>query len=176
MFRNKVGYGNVVRKANCMVLDGGYMVDSELQVSTGRRQSLHADVLDVENRDVILGMEWLRENKVKIDCVRNHLEFEDGEVWKCDPYPLPTINQKSCHEALFNSKHLIMISNSELHLLGKLTSNDQANRLPSHSNFDHSMIFKTGSKIPNGPLYRLTWEEEEALMRYLDQMTAEGKI
>ena len=38
------------------------------------------------------------------------------------------------------------------------------------------MTFKPGSKIPNGPLYRLTWEEEEALMRYLDQMTAEGKI
>ncbi len=133
-------------------------------------------MLDIRNRDVILGMEWLRENKIKIDCVRNYLEFEYGEVWKCDPHPLPTINQESCHEALFKSKHLIMISNSELPLLGKLTSNDQANRLPSHSNFDHSMTFKPGSKIPNGPLYRLTWEEEEALMRYLDQMTAEGKI
>ena len=101
-------------------------------------------------------MEWLRENKVKIDCVENYLEFEDGEVWKCDPYPLLTINQESYHEALFNSKHLIMISNSELPLLGKLIPNDQANRLPWHSNFDHSMTFKPGSKILNGPLYRLT--------------------
>ena len=69
-----------------------------------------------------------------------------------------------------------MISNDQLPLLEKLTSKEQANRLPSHSSFDHSMIFKPGSKIPNGPLYRLTWEEEEALMRYLDQMTMEGKI
>ncbi len=112
VFRNRVGYGNVVRQANCMVLDGGYTVDSELQVLTGRRRRLHADVLDIGNRDVISGMEWLRENKVKIDCMRNHLEFEDGEIWKCDPYPLPTINQESFHEALFNSKHLIIVPNS----------------------------------------------------------------
>ncbi len=132
VFRNSVGYGNVVRQANGTILDSGYTVDSELQVLRGRRRRLHADVLDVGNREVILGMVWLRENRVKIDCVRNHLEFEDGEVWKCDPYPLPTINQESCHEALFNSKHLIMILNSKLPLLGKLKSNDQVNRLPSH--------------------------------------------
>ena len=64
VFRNKVGYSNVVRQANGMVLDCGYTVDSELQVSTGQRRRLHADVLEVGNRDVILGMEWLRENKV----------------------------------------------------------------------------------------------------------------
>ena len=57
VFRNMVGYGNVVRQANGMVLGGGQTVDSELQVSTGRRWRLHADMLDVGNWDVILGME-----------------------------------------------------------------------------------------------------------------------
>ena len=80
VFKNRVGYGNVARQANGTILDGGYTVNSELQVGIGRRRGLHADVLDFGNRDVILGMEWLRQNKVKIDCVENTLEFEDGEL------------------------------------------------------------------------------------------------
>ena len=59
----------------------------------------------------------------------------------------------------------------------KVWSSEQANRLPPHSEFDHDITFKDSNTTPpNGPIYKTTWEEEEALRAYIQEHEPVGKI
>ena len=54
---------------------------------------------------------------------------------------------------------------------------EQANRLPPHRKWDHEIPLKDPqTKVPNGPIYKTTWEEDEALRAYLAEHTPSGKV
>ena len=79
-------------------------------------------------------------------------------------------------EDALNGKQLIILDLDKFPLFSKLASKEQADQLPSHSKYYHTITFWPDTKIPNGTVYRMSWEEEEALIKYLDQMILDGKI
>ena len=55
-------------------------------------------------------------------------------------------------------------------------SSQQAARLPEHKPWDHEIHLQdTHAKIPTGAVYKTTWEEDEALRKYLDKNLPPGK-
>ena len=58
----------------------------------------------------------------------------------------------------------------------KVFSEELANRMPPHREYDHEIPLKDGDKIPNGITYKMTMEEEEALRKSLAEMLLSGKI
>ena len=71
-------------------------------------------------------------------------------------------------ENALNGKQLIILDLDKFTLFSKLTSKEQVDQLPSHFKYDHTITFRPDTKIPNGTVYRMSWEEEEALIKYLD--------
>ena len=167
-----------IRQGDGSVMKGGELaVASDIKFGfSGTQRKLEADVLELGDRDVIVGMSWLQENGAQIDCEKYSVTFRDGEIWQCEPYPLPTVTLGGWEDVLEEAKCLMLLAADDLPLFKKLADPSRAARLPSHTEFDHHIQFKPGEKAPNGPLYKLTWEEEQALVKYLDQMTLEGKI
>ena len=54
---------------------------------------------------------------------------------------------------------------------------EQAAKLPAHKPWDHTINLKDpNTKVPNGPIYKITWEEEIALQRYLEENLPTRKI
>ena len=58
-----------------------------------------------------------------------------------------------------------------------LWSLEQANKLPPHTEYDHTITFKDPkAKPPNRPIYKATWEGKEALRAYIAENQPPGKI
>ena len=56
-------------------------------------------------------------------------------------------------------------------------SAQQAARLPKHKSCDHQIPLQDPSvKIPTGAIYKTTWEEDEALCKYLQENISTGKV
>ena len=55
-------------------------------------------------------------------------------------------------------------------------SAEQADRLPEHKSWDHQIPLQdSNAKIPTGAIYKTTWEEDEALRKYLQENIPTGK-
>ena len=55
-------------------------------------------------------------------------------------------------------------------------SSQQAARLPEHEAWDDEIPLQDPhAKIPTGAVYKTTWEEDEALLKYLNKHLATGK-
>ena len=136
---------------------------------------LEADVSELGGRDLIVGMAWLITEEAVIDCKQYTITFPDEEQWNCKPVPLPTVEDGTWEDAL-NGKQLIILDLNKFPLFSKLDRKEQAYQLPSHSKYDNTITFRPDTKIPNGSVYRMLWEEDEALIKYLDQIILDGKI
>ena len=53
----------------------------------------------------------------------------------------------------------------------------QAAKLPEHKSWDHQISLQDpNAKIPTGAIYKTTWEEDEALRKYLQENILTGKV
>ena len=71
----------------------------------------------------------------------------------------------------YNRIDIILIVNSKERYVpyAQAFSTKQGTRLPVHKPWDHTITLRdTNMKMPNGPIYRMTWEEETKLI-YLMQ-------
>lgn len=76
-----------------------------------------------------------------------------------------------------NEVVMIMDAATQYAKYAEVWSSALANHLPPHSEFDHDITFKDpNAKPPNGPIYKTTWEEEEALRAYIQEHKPMGKI
>ena len=56
-------------------------------------------------------------------------------------------------------------------------SAEQAARLPEHKSWDHQIPLQDpNAKIPTGAICKTTWEEVEALQKYLQENIPTGKV
>lgn len=134
------------------------------------------------HRDMILGLSWLEENGFWVNTVGRKLwHQEDGFEIMCRERRILSITVLKVEE-FFNSLEenevvMVMDITSRYADYAKVWSSEQANRLPPHSTFDHDITFKDpNTKPPNGPIYKMTWEEEEALRAYIQEHEPVGKI
>ena len=59
----------------------------------------------------------------------------------------------------------------------RVFSAKQSNRLLLHRKWDHEIPLKDPqTKVPNSPIYKTTWEEDEALRAYLVEHILSGKV
>ena len=73
---------------------------------------------------------------------------------------------------------LLIIDASELYShYAECISEEQAARLPEHKSWDHQISLQDPSaKIPTGAIHKTTWEEDEALRKYLKENIPTGKV
>ena len=126
-----------------------------------------AEVLPIGNRQLILGLSWLRENGLSLDPINRRLTGLGCSI-SCSQLQLPTITIMEANSNLiFETADCIMILDvvSEYSRYLKVFSEEQANRMPPHRKWDHEITLKDGpnTKIPTGVTYKMTREEEEAL-------------
>ena len=159
-------------------LESSKVVSTQFNIGSCTFQ-LDAEVLtNMGNRQLILGLSWLRENGFMINPVKRTLEHTTGYSIKCSELNLSKI---TIIEGDLDIKEddCIMILNvaSEYPRYMRLFSKELANKLPPHRKWDHEILLKDpNAKIPNGIIYKTTLEEEEALRRYLHEMVSCGKV
>ena len=134
--------------------------------------SVDTEVLDIGYREMIIGLSWLQEHDFCIDMGRRLIwrKTNDFQVL-CRERKIPRIEiiHKNDH---FEPHATVIIIDIALRYAAynKLWSSQQANRLPDHSEFDHSIIFKDPkARLPNRPMYKMTWEDEKVLRAYMTE-------
>ena len=140
--------------------------------------AMDAEVLDIGNRDVILGLTWLTENGFSVDtqdkCLRN---VNTGQVipWSVRWIPKVLIIEE---ELLEDGKILLIIDASEQYShYAKCFSAEQAAKLPEHKSWDYQIPLQDPNvKIPTGAIYKTTWEEDKALRKYLQENIPTGEV
>ena len=78
---------------------------------------------------------------------------------------------------LFRSILLIIDISKRYSRYTECFSAEQAARLPEHKSWDHQIPLQDpNAKIPTGAIYKTTWEEDEALCKYLQENIPTGKV
>ena len=148
--------------------------------------SLDAEVFDIGQKNVILGLSWLKENGFCVDVPNSRLVNEiSGVVIPCTTRYLPSITLLSLEPEekdgweLEEGEILLMLDARDRYSrYAQVFSKEQAARLPNHTKWDHTIPLKDpNAKVPSGRLiYKTTWEEKEALEEYLRENLPTGKV
>ena len=140
--------------------------------------TIDAEVLDIRNRDVILGSSWLTENGFSVDtqerCLRN---VNTGQVIPCSIRWIPEVLIVE-EEPLEDDEILLIIDTSEGYSrYAECFSTEQVARLTTHKSWDHQIPLQDpNAKIPTAAIYKTTWEEDDALQKYLEENVPTGKV
>ena len=116
--------------------------------------TMDAEVLDIGNRDVILGLSWLTENGFSVHtqdrCLRN---VNTGQVIPCSVRWIPEVLIME-EEALEDGEILLIIDASKGYSrYVQCFSAEQAARLPEHKSWDHQIPLQDARvKIPTGAI------------------------
>ena len=136
--------------------------------------------MDIGNQDYILGLSWLTENGFLVDtqehCLRNAIS---GLVIPCSVRWIPSVTVLDLdREPLEDGEIMLIIDASERYsCYATSISSQQAARLPEDTHWDHEIPLQDQqAKIQIGAVYKTTWEEDEALQKYLDKNLSTGKV
>ena len=139
---------------------------------------MDAEVLDIGKRDVILVLSWLTENGFAVytqhRCLRN---VNTGQVIPCSVGWIPQVLIME-EEPLEDAEILLIIDTSKRYSrYAKCFYAKQAARLPEHKSCHQQIPLQNrNAKIPTGGIYKTTWEEDDALQKYLQENIPTGKV
>ena len=142
--------------------------------------SLDAEVLDIGNKDSILCLSWLTENVFLVDalecCLRNPIS---GLVIPCSVQWISSVTGLVLDPEALEDGEIVLIIDASGRDSRYATcfSSQQAARLHQHKPSYHEIPLQDSeTKIPTGAVYKTTWEEDEALQKYLDENLPTGKV
>ena len=142
--------------------------------------SLDAEVLDIGNKDCILTLSWLTANGFLVDtqerCVRNAIS---GLVIPCSIRWIPSVTVLDLDLQPLEDGEIVWIicATTRYSRYATCFSSQQAARLPEHKPWAREIHLQDPyAKIPTGAVYKTTWEEDEALQKYLDENLPAGKV
>jgi len=118
----------------------------------------------------------LEEYGFLVDIVGKQLVRKDGFKVSCRKRKIPQI---IVMEENMEEGYTVLLVDAASHYpdYAQVFSAEQANRLPPHQKWDHEISLKDPqTKVSNGPIYKTTWEEDEAVRAYLAEHTQSGKV
>ena len=139
---------------------------------------MDAEVLDIRNRDLILGLSWLTANGFLVNtqdrCLRN---VNTSQGISCSVRWIPGVLILE-EKPLEDGEILLIIDKSERYFrCAQCFSAKQAARLPEHTSWDHQIPLQgPNAKIRTGAIYKTTWEGDNALRKYLQDNISTGKV
>ena len=140
--------------------------------------AMHIEVLDIVNRDMILGLSYLTEKGFSVDtqdrCLRND---NTGQVIACSVRWIPEVLIME-EEPLEEGKILLIIDASERYSrYAQCFSAEQAARLPERKSWDHHIpLHDPNLKMPSRANCKTNEEEDEDLRKYLQENIPTGKV
>ena len=139
-------------------LEARRMVSTQFAVA-GRRIRVNAKVLDLGGeRQLILGLSWLRKNGFVINPMNRSLDNVGKYLIKCTELQLPRITPIDSMAVAVNEGDLVMVLDAvtEYAQYQRVFSTELANRRPPHRKWDHEIELQPEVKIPNGVTYKVT--------------------
>ena len=114
--------------------------------------AMHAVVVDIENRNVILGLSWLMENGFLVNtqhrCLRN---VNTAYVILCSLSWMPAVLIMEEKPLVDGRIFLIMDGSKRYYWYLECFSAERAARLPIHKSWDHQITLQDlSAKVPTG--------------------------
>ncbi|KAH0603046.1 uncharacterized protein H6S33_008050 [Morchella sextelata] len=171
-----------------------------LRVGNHLDRDIVCEVGSFAGEDLVIPHRWLKEhqptihwgqNKVTFDnincqvkgCFRTMYDIYEEEpeelvirLLKASPETQTMIEQHPFWARALVGEALASAIPMEYQDFVDVFSKEGADRLPDHSEWDHTIPLMEGKQPPWGPIYALSPVEQKALREYLDEMLASGKI
>lgn len=174
--------------------------------SYGRKEQITLDITEIGDKDVILGIPWLRRSNPRIDWITGQVQWEEplasegkpkkrisrnerraqernqqkimALLKKSEPRlePISEGSRLSMSEERSNLTTLIDNIPAEYRIYGRLFSPEFETGLPEHSPFDHEIPLKEGIQPKLHKIYGLNPTQMEALDEYLAENLKKGYI
>ena len=151
-----------VRQGDGSYQEGNFVANTTFKVMDSSsilgEFAMDAEILDIGNRNVILGFYWLTENGFSVvtqdRCLRN---VNTGQVIPCSGKWIPEVLIME-EEPLEDGEILLIIDIREQYSRYALCfSTEQAARLPEHKSRDHQIPLQhPNAKIPTGAICKTT--------------------
>ena len=140
--------------------------------------AMDAEVLDIGNGDVILGLSWLTENGFWVDTQDRWLRnVNSGQVIPCSVGCIPEVYIMEVEPIEEGEILLIIDASEQYYRYTQSLSAKQAARHPEHKSCDHQIPLQDPNvNIPTGAIYKTTWEKDEGLCKYLQENIPNGKV
>ena len=139
------------------------------------------DVISLKHYPIILGMPWFRLHNPQILWSKEEVSFPHCDCehtnrpnFICATLP-PSIPIPEFIDEI-DSENIASIVPREHHQYLSIFSAQEANSLPNHSAYDHSIPLVENGVPPFGPIYSLSQTELEALSEYIKENLAKGFI
>ena len=140
------------------------------------------DVISLKHYPIILGMPWFKQHDPYITWSSEELSFPNcncevslteraGHILASSIISLPS---PEFEDTLPKNIHELVPKEHHQHI--PIFSAEEANTLPLHGPFDHSIPLMPNSTPPYGPIYSLSPVELEALSQYLKENLEKGFI
>ncbi|SAL94853.1 hypothetical protein [Absidia glauca] len=173
-----------VSLANGTVISSTHAIRSFMRItSTNHQEVIEMQRLTLGSYPIILGLSWLKAHDPVI-------------TWSTGVVNLPCTKPACLHDKTMTSHSRPPISfigaaPMEIYALDNVPTNPlpakysefapvfskaEADRLPDHRPYDHSIALKPDSQVPFGPLYNLSKVELETLYEYIQENLAKGFI
>ena len=134
----------------------------------------------IGNKDCILSLSCLTEHGFVVDTQERCLRIAiSGLVIPCSVRWIPSVTVLDLYLVPLEDGEIVLIIHASERYSHYATyvSSLQAARLPEHKPWDHEIPLQDPqAKIPTGAVYQKTWEEVEALQKYLDENLPTGKV
>ncbi|KAI7909406.1 hypothetical protein M0657_011852 [Pyricularia oryzae] len=172
----------------------------------GRKEQITLDITEIGDKDVILGIPWLRRSNPRIDWTTGQIQWEEPLAFEGKPKKRTSRNERRAQERnqqkimallrkseprleptsegsrLFISEErsnlTTLIDNipAEYRMYERLFSPELETGLPEHNPFDHEIPLKEGIQPKFHKIYGLNPTQMEALDEYLAKNLKKGYI
>uniref|UniRef100_L7J7U2 RNA-directed DNA polymerase n=1 Tax=Pyricularia oryzae (strain P131) TaxID=1143193 RepID=L7J7U2_PYRO1 len=172
----------------------------------GRRKQITLDITEIGDKDIILGIPWLRKSNPRINWVTGQIQWEEclasegkpetrtsrsarrarekyhekimAFLKKNQPPSEPTSDESRLSTGEKRSDLTTLVDNipTDYQTYTKLFSPELETGLPEHSPFDHEIPLKKGTQPKFHKIYGLNQIQMETLDKYLDENLKKGYI
>lgn len=174
---------------NDTVVPGGTHTTKLLSLEIGKHISKwNMELVQIAHYPLVLGIEWLRLCNPTIDWYSDQLQFRDPpestvmglKVGFLDEDSIPTKLSKSTETSEIPAGLSMSATTSEIPVAylpwSELFKKSNADQLPKHTKYDHSIPIEEGKSPPFGPVYGMSPTELDTLKEYIDDMLSKGFI
>lgn len=150
----------------------------------GKRHTLSLDITEISDKDVILGIPWLRASNPRVNWRTGHFQWDtpgsgSNEQERPKQAPFHDHGKEALRIYVMTKEpraDTIKEIPEEYSRYSKLFSDELETGLPAHNRWDHEITLKPGKEPPFCKTYPLNEKHRQALREYLDTNLKKGYI
>ncbi|EIW67567.1 hypothetical protein TREMEDRAFT_64156 [Tremella mesenterica DSM 1558] len=149
-------------------------VEAELDLGEGLKIATRLDVMAYEGPEVLVGLDFLKQFRARIDCGKGLIEF-DG-IGQDNGWKYPRLEEGLARGTALEKGEDEMSEEELRQVIPTQWHQERARRLPPRRECDHEIELTPGAELKPGPIYQLDEHGDAFLKQWINDGLASGPL